>query len=41
MFFTAVSVKEVFLEISQNLQEKACARGPFLIKLYVSGQQIY
>ena len=27
------SVEKVFLEISQNLQENACARGSFLIKL--------
>ena len=27
------SVKKVFLEISQNLQENACARVSFLIKL--------
>ena len=27
------SVKKVFLEISQNLQEKTCARVSFLIKL--------
>ena len=27
------SVKKVFLEISQNLQENICARDSFLIKL--------
>ena len=26
------SIKKVFLEISQNLQENTCAREPFLIK---------
>ena len=30
------SVKKVFLEISQNLQENTCARFSFLIKLQVS-----
>ena len=29
------SVKKVFLEISQNSQESACARVSFLIKLQV------
>ena len=28
------SVKEVFLEISQNSQENSCARDSFLITLY-------
>ena len=31
------SVKKVFLEISQNLQENICARDSFLIKLQTSG----
>ena len=31
------SVKKVFLEISQNLQENTCARDSFLIKLQTSG----
>ena len=31
------SVKKVFLEISQNSQENACARVSFLIKLQASG----
>ena len=30
------SVKKVFLEISQNLQENTCARVSFLIKLQAS-----
>ena len=33
--------KKVFLEISQNLQENTCARVSFLIKLQVSGLQLY
>ena len=35
------SVKQVFLEISQNLQEDTCARVSFLIKLQASGLQLY
>ena len=35
------SVKKVFLEISQNSQENTCARVTFLIKLQVSGLQLY
>ena len=35
------SVKKVFLEILQNSQENACARVSFLIKLQVSGLQLY
>ena len=35
------SVKKVFLEISQNSQENTCARASFLIKLQVSGMQLY
>ena len=31
------SVKKVFLEISQNSQEKTCARVSFLIKLQAWG----
>ena len=31
------SVKKVFLEISQNSQEKTCARVSFLIKLQALG----
>ena len=33
--------EKVFLEISQNSQEKTCARFSFLTKLQVSGQQLY
>ena len=33
--------KKVFLEISQNSQENTCARVPTLIKLQVSGLQLY
>ena len=33
------SVKKVFLEISQNSEENACARFAFLIKLPTSGLQ--
>ena len=35
------SVKKVFLEISQNSQEKTCARVFFLIKLQTSGLRSY
>ena len=35
------SVKEVFLEISQNSQENTCARASFLIKLKAWGLQLY
>ena len=35
------SVKKLFLEILQNLQENACARASFLIKLQASGLQLY
>ena len=35
------SVKKLFLEISQNSQENACARVSFLIKLKASGLQLY
>ena len=35
------SVKNVFLEISQNLQENNCARVSFLTKLLASGLQFY
>ena len=35
------SVKTVFLESSQNSQENTCARVSFLIKLQVSGLQLY
>ena len=35
------SVKKVFLKISQNSQENTCARISFLIKLQVSGVQLY
>ena len=34
------SLKKVFLEISQNLQENVCARISFLIKLHASDLQI-
>ena len=34
-------VKKVFLEISQYSQEDNCARVSFLIKLQVSGLQLY
>ena len=33
--------ENVFLEISQNLQENTCARVSFLIKLQASSFQIY
>ena len=36
--FQRCSVKEVFLEISQNPQENTCARVSFLIKLQASGR---
>ena len=36
-----VLLEKMFLEISQNLQESACARVSFLIKLHVSGLQLY
>ena len=35
------SVKEVFLEISQNSQENTCASVSFLIKLLAWGLQLY
>ena len=35
------SVKNVFLGISQNSQENTCVRISFLIKLQVSGLQLY
>ena len=35
------SVKKVFLEISQNLQENTCARVSFLIKLQALRLQLY
>ena len=35
------SVKRVFLETSQNLQENASVRVSFLIKLQVSGMQLH
>ena len=35
-----ISVKKVFLEISQNSQENTCARVFFLIKLLASGSFI-
>ena len=35
------SVKKVFLEISQNLQEKICVRDSFLTRLHVLGLQLY
>ena len=35
------SVKKVFLEISQNLQENICSRVSFLIKLEDYGLQLY
>ena len=38
--FWAVSVKKVFLEISQNSQENTCARVSFLIKLQACGQSL-
>ena len=34
------SVKKMFLQISQNLQENICGRVSFLIKLQASGMQI-
>ena len=33
--------KKVFLEISENSQENACARVSFLIKFQVWGLQLY
>ena len=36
-----VFCKKTFLEISQNSQENICARVSFLIKLQVSGLQLY
>ena len=35
------SVKKLFLEILQNLQENACGRASFLIKLQAWGLQLY
>ena len=35
------SVKEVFLEISQNSQENTCARVSFLIKMQALSLQLY
>ena len=35
------SIKEVILEILQNLLENTCARKSFLIKLQALGLQIY
>ena len=35
------SVKKVFLEISQNSQENACARASFLIKLQASVLKVW
>ena len=35
------SVKEVFLEISQNSEENTCARVSFLIKLQAWALQLY
>ena len=35
------SVRKVFLKISQNSQENTCARVSFLIKLQVSGLQVF
>ena len=35
------SVKNVFLEVSQNSQENTCARVSLLIKLQNSGLQLY
>ena len=32
---------KVFLEISQNSKENTCARVSLLIKLQISGQQLY
>ena len=34
------SVKKVFFEISQNLQENVCGRVSFLIKLQASGSHL-
>ena len=36
-----VLLKEMFLEISQNLQGNICARDSFLIKLQALGMQLY
>ena len=35
------SVKKMFLEISKNSLENACARISFLVKLQVGGLQLY
>ena len=35
------SIKKVFLEISQNSQENACARVSFLVKLQAWRLQLY
>ena len=35
------SVRKVFLEISQNSQENACARVSFLIKFQALGLQLH
>ena len=35
------SIKNVFLEISNNSHENTCARVSFLIKLQLSGLQLY
>ena len=34
------SVKKVFFEISQNLQENVCGRVSFLIKLQAAGSHL-
>ena len=36
-----VLLRKVFLKISEKLQENTCARVSFLIKLQVSGLQLY
>ena len=35
------SVKKMFLETSQNVEENTCARVSFLIKFQASGLQLY
>ena len=35
------SIKNVFLDISQNYQENTCARDSFIIKLQIFGPQLY
>ena len=36
-----VSIKKLFLKSTQNLEEHSCVGVSFLIKLWVSGLQLY